>query len=143
MSGEFKLGESILEHFVINLLLYVRRREICEALHKFAEPYITNSLLTCAILARAILDYVPPFFDFTKFRELAANLSNNRSLKQQLGNLEGSTRKLADSVLHKPIGHKFIAINKTSVDCKQSLDALLREYILRLESNEIGQKIKD
>lgn len=104
----------------------LKLNEMCEELNK---TYATDCYLAVAMLVRAILDHVPPIFECNSFVEVVNNYKGSKSLKQSLGNLENSLRKIADAHLHGQIREKETLPNKTQVNFSRDLDVLLAEIV--------------
>lgn len=87
-------------------------------------------------LVRAIIDHIPPIFNYKNFSEVANNYSapgKARSFKPSMDHLENSMRKISDSFLHSQITKSETLPNEMQVDCKRDLDVLLEEVIRTLK----------
>jgi Sec-independent protein translocase protein TatA len=59
------------------------------------------------MLARALLDHIPPIFGFHTFPDLASQYGGGgKSFKECMNHLENSSRKIADAHLHSQIRKK-------------------------------------
>ena len=67
--------------------------------------YITGNYLTCTILARAVLNHIPPIFGQTNFRNVVASFSVNPYTRKNdnLETLEQGLRKIGDLHNHDMI----------------------------------------
>lgn len=81
------------------------------------------------LLARAIMDHVPPIFGYSKFSEVANNYKGSKSFKESMKHLEESCRKIADQHLHCQIRKSEVLPNKTQIDFKNDIDVLLAEIV--------------
>jgi hypothetical protein len=97
---------------------------LCEEINKC---YRVGCYFAVAMLVRSILDHVPPIFGQKTFAEVANNYKGARSFKEAMHNLDGSSRKIADSFLHVQIRAKEVLPNKTQVNFSNNLDVLLSE----------------
>jgi hypothetical protein len=97
---------------------------LCEEINKC---YKMECYFAVAMLVRSILDHVPPIFGQKTFTEVANNYKEARSFKEAMHNLDGSSRKIADSFLHVQIRAKEALPNKTQVNFSNNLDVLLSE----------------
>ncbi len=95
---------------------------LCDELNNsFAE----ECYFATAMLARAILDHVPPLFGFKNFVEVAN--SRSKSTKASLLNLSNSLRNIADSHLHLQIRRSESLPTARQVDFATDMDVLLSE----------------
>jgi len=94
--------------------------------------YQNNCYFGVILLARAIMDHVPPIFGCSKFSEVANNYKGSKSFKESMKHLEESCRKIADQHLHCQIRKSEVLPNKTQIDFKNDIDVLLAE-IVRIE----------
>jgi len=100
--------------------------ELCEELN------VCNSngcYLAVAVLARALLDHIPPIFGASTFSEIANNYKGTRSFKDSMQHLDNSCRKIADAHLHVQIRKNEVLPNKTQVNFSNDLDVLLAEIV--------------
>lgn len=86
------------------------------------------------MLVRAILDHIPPIFQYNKFSEVANNYEGGKSFKESMERLDNSSRKLADGYLHNKIRVKEILPNETQVNYSNDIDLLLSEIIRLISS---------
>jgi hypothetical protein len=92
-----------------------------------------NLVLAPPMLVRAILDHVPPIFGCKSFSEVANNCPGSKSFKGAMNQLENTSRKIADSVLHTQIRKKEALPTETQVDFRNGLDMLLQEIVRLLK----------
>ena len=98
-------------------------------LEELNQNYRMNNFLSVAMLARAIIDHVPPLFGCATFSEIANNYAGSQSFKGSMGSLSTSLRKIGDSHLHTQVRKKEILPNKNQVDFSNDLDVLLAEVV--------------
>lgn len=103
--------------------------ELCRELNVC---YAGGSYLAVAMLARALLDHVPPIFGVTKFSEIANNYKGPGSFKESMLHLENSCRKIADAHLHVQVRKKEVLPTKTQVNFASEVDLLLGEIVTLL-----------
>lgn len=85
--------------------------------------------ISTAALVRALLDHIPPVFDKHSFSEVATSDLGSRSFKESAKNLQESSRKIADGLLHTKIRAKESLPTATQVDFSQAVDVLLGEVV--------------
>jgi len=93
------------------------------------EAFSNNCYLSCALLARSIIDHLPPIFGHKTFGEVCSNYKGSKSVKESITNLQKSLRKIADNHLHTQIRKKDILPTKTQVNFSNDLDVLLGEVV--------------
>ena len=103
----------------------------CEELNS---AYASGNFYSCAMLTRAIIDHVSPLFGGTDFKSIVANWPKG-AVKTQLQHLDSVAKQLGHIVLHTQIGSELTKVSHTSIDCKQALDALLRECLRKLQTS--------
>jgi hypothetical protein len=89
--------------------------------------------LSIAMIARTIINHVPPVFGFKTFSEVTNNWSGGRSFKELMERLDSSLRKVADTHLHKPISKSESLPQFTQVNFMAEMDVLLAEVFTRLK----------
>ena len=100
---------------------------LCEELNL---AFATESYLSMPMLTRAIMDHIPPIFEFKTFKELSNNYGGGgKSFKDQMEHLDKSSRKIADGFLHTPIRKSETLPTITQVDFSNIIDTLLGEII--------------
>ncbi|MEP7246106.1 MAG: hypothetical protein ABI885_20830 [Gammaproteobacteria bacterium] len=97
---------------------------LCEELNSAHESELW---MACAMLARGILDHIPPIFGCANFGAIANNLPAAQSFRQHMQHLDRSLRQVANSHLHVQIRGKESLPTFTQVDFRADLDALLAE----------------
>lgn len=95
--------------------------------------YRNECYFAVAMLARAVLDHVPPFFGHRTFAEVVANYAWGRSRKDAIEHLENAARKVADVHLHANASRSFGLPNQAQVNFGPSLDLLLAEVASLLQ----------
>lgn len=80
-------------------------------------------------LTRALIDHVPPIFNYKTFSEVANNYLGSKSFKGSMKHLESSSRKIADQHLHCPIRKREVLPNQTQVNFSNDIDVLLSEIV--------------
>jgi hypothetical protein len=101
---------------------------LCEELNS---SYSNGNYFSVAMLVRAILDHVPPIFSATKFEEVRAK-HGGQSFKEQMEQLDKSSRKIADAFLHGQVRRKEVLPTNTQVHFAPALETLLGEVTVRL-----------
>jgi len=102
-------------------------------LKELNSSYFNSSYLSIPLLVRAIIDHIPPIFGKEKFAEVCNNYGS-RSFKENMNNLNNSSRKIADSFLHSRIRKQENLPNITQINFRNDLDVLLQE-IVRIKKN--------
>jgi len=90
--------------------------------------YKNDCYLAVTMLARTVLNHVPPIFGYKTFDEVANNYQGG-SFKKSMSHLQNSLRNIADAYLHLPIREKETLPNKTQVNFANDLDVLLAEIV--------------
>jgi hypothetical protein len=103
--------------------------ELCRELNVC---YTNESYLAVAMLARALLDHVPPIFGVNTFSEVANNYKGSRSFREAMSHLDTSCRKIADAHLHVQVRRKEVLPSKTQVNFASDIDLLLAEIVTLL-----------
>lgn len=103
-------------------------KKLLRLLEEINENYSNENYLSVAMLGRAIIDHIPPLFNFTSFNEVSSNYGN-ASFKKNMGHLNISMRSIADNYLHMSIRKNEILPNENQVDFSRELDFLLAEII--------------
>lgn len=96
--------------------------------------FANKSYLSTAMLVRSIMNHVAPVFGFNEFKQVVANYKCPKSTKDTLNNLENSSRKIADSVLHNLIDKNIVLPNSNQVDFSNDVDVLLAEVCKLLKT---------
>ena len=96
---------------------------LCEELNS---SFLNGNFFSTGMLVRAILDHVPPIFEFSKFKEVVAHYGN-QSFKEAMQNLDFLLRKMADDYLHGTVRRHESLPNATQVYFAGPLDRLLGE----------------
>ena len=109
---------------------------ICEELNSCLE---NSNFFAIASLVRTILDHIPPIFNLNTFKEVANNYGG-RSLKRSFQNLENSSRKIADALLHQKIRKSESLPTKVMVDFSSDVDVLLAEIIRIINEKAMPNK---
>lgn len=90
--------------------------------------YANGCYLAVAMIARTVLNHVPPILGYTKFEEVANNYQG-QSFRKSMLHLQNSLRNIADAHLHLPIREKETLPNKTQVNFSNDFDVLLAEIV--------------
>lgn len=97
--------------------------------------YSNRCYFSVIMLVRAMLDHIPPIFQYSKFSEVANNYGKGgKSFKESMERLENSSRNIADGHLHNQIRIKENLPNETQVNYSNDIDLLLSEIIRMLSS---------
>ncbi len=99
----------------------------CEELNL---SYSNECYFAIAMLTRAILDHVSPIFGVKNFSEVANNYKGSKSFNELMQRLDSSSRKIADSYLHRRIRKNELLPTFTQVNFSNELDILLEEIIV-------------
>lgn len=100
--------------------------QLCEELNSAS---LSNNLISPTLIARAIIDHVPPIFGKINFTEVANNYSGPTSFKKSMRILDESLRNIADGNIHGQIRNKEVLPTQTQYDFSQNLDLLLSEIV--------------
>jgi len=100
--------------------------ELCRELNT---SFASGSYLAVAMLARALIDHVPPVFGANTFSEVLTLYEGSRSFKESMTHLELSCRKIADAHLHVQIRGKEVLPTRTQVNFSNDTDVLLAEIV--------------
>ena len=106
--------------------------QLCDEINS---NYSNGNYLSVGMIARTIINHIPPIFDHKTFDQFAANYGGpdeHRSFKKSMKHLNESLRNIADSFLHQTIRNKEILPNENTIDFKQDLDVLLGEIVRKL-----------
>ncbi len=112
---------------------------LCEELNS---NYTSKNYYSIALLTRAIIDHIPPIFNYETFKELANNYKsekNERSFKKQMLHLDNSLRNVGDTSNHSQIRSSEVLPNMTQVDFRSDLDVLLAEIVRVLKNAPTNQ----
>jgi len=101
--------------------------KLIRLLRELNVAYNNEAHFTTGILARSVIDHVPPIFGCTTFAEVANNYTGPKSFKSGMRRLNDSLRSLADSYLHVQIRKIESLPTSNQVDFRAELDALLSE----------------
>jgi hypothetical protein len=101
--------------------------QLCEELNNAS---LAHNLISPSLIARAIIDHIPPIFELKNFSEIANNYSGaTKSFKKSMLNLENSLRNIADGNIHTQIRNKEVLPTRAQIDFTQDLDLLLSEIV--------------
>jgi hypothetical protein len=104
---------------------------LCEELNAC---YRQECYFAVAMLTRAVVDHIPPFFGLRSFSEVVSNYSWGRSRTDAMEHLEKSARKVADVHLHSAAAAEQVLPNRAQVNFGPSLDVLLAEVVKLLRN---------
>jgi hypothetical protein len=110
------------DHYDLRRLL-----KMCEEINS---AWRNGNTISVAMLARGIVDHVPPAFGHENFAQVASQ--GPRSIRGSLQQIEQALRHIADSALHMHIRARETVPTPTQVDFRQSFDVLLGEVVRRL-----------
>jgi hypothetical protein len=103
--------------------------KLCEELN---QCYDAQCFFAVTMLARAVIDHIPPIFGCIEFTEVANNYGGKtacKSFKKSMQNLRNSMKNIADSHLHDRIRSKETLPNQTQVNFSNDFDILLAEVV--------------
>ena len=103
-------------------------KKLIRMLEEINDNYSSGNFLSVSMLGRAIVDHIPPIFQFKTFNEVANNYGTI-SFKKNMSHLNVSMRSIADTYLHSPIRKNESLPNENQVDFSRELDFLLAEII--------------
>lgn len=103
---------------------------LCEELNV---AHANECVMSIAMLARAIVDHVPPIFGMQSFTQVANNYSGSKSFKSSMQRLDQSLRNVADLHLHTQIRARETLPTFTQVDFRADIDVLLSEIVRLLK----------
>ena len=103
-------------------------KKLVRLLEEINDNYAAENFLSVAMLGRAVLDHVPPIFNFRNFNEVANNYGG-ASFKKNMSHLNNSMRSIADNFMHGPITRKEPLPNENQIDFSRELDFLLAEIL--------------
>lgn len=89
-----------------------------------------------SMLLRAIIDHIPPIFNYKDFNEVCNNYNWAKSNKKNILNLQDSLRNISDANLHLQIREKEVLITESQIDFKADLDILLGEIVRIMKKKE-------
>ena len=85
-------------------------------------------ILSIPFIVRAIIDHIPKIKKKKNFGEVCGSYGTY-SFKESMKNLNNSSRKIADSILHSHIRKQENLPNRTQVNFSNDLDVLLQEIV--------------
>jgi hypothetical protein len=97
---------------------------MCEELDDCAK---NGNVHATIFLTRAILDHIPPVFNFKTFTEVASNYGGGISFRRVTERLEKHTREIANIRLHTPIRDKETVPHFEEVNFASELESVLAE----------------
>lgn len=98
--------------------------------------YRTNSFMAVAMLARSVIDHIPPILGVRTFNEVVSNYPGTKSFRKSMEHLNSSLRNVADAHLHVPIRKAETLPTFPQVDFRADLDVLLGELVRVLKSQQ-------
>jgi len=96
------------------------------------DNYQLENYMSVAMIARTILDHIPPIFKLDTFDQVANNygtIDTNKSFKRIMHHLNNSLRSIADKFLHQKIRESETLPTENQVNFSQDLDVLLEEVV--------------
>lgn len=103
-------------------------RKLVQLCDEMNSAHSSHNYISVALLARALIDHVPPIFGQESFGAVVAQYGT-KSFKASMVHLDKSMRKIADDFLHGHIRSRETLPNENTVDVKRDLDVLLGEVI--------------
>jgi hypothetical protein len=107
---------------------------LCEEINS---NYQDQCYMAVALLARTVINHVPPVFGFKTFAEVAANYGGpkaHRSFKTIAQRLENAARDIGDMIAHEVMQPVEALPNPTQIDFTQEFDVLLQEVVRILQA---------
>ncbi|WSH19059.1 hypothetical protein U8Q07_14945 [Rhizobium ruizarguesonis] len=101
---------------------------MCEEINS---AWNSGNTISVAMLARAIVDHVPPIFHQNNFAQVTSQISA-RSIRGSFEHIHTALRHIADSALHLHIRRRETIPAVTQVDFRQSFDVLMSELLRAL-----------
>jgi hypothetical protein len=87
--------------------------------------------MAVALLARTIINHIPPALGHSNFSEVANNYGGDakthKSFKQMAKKLEGAARIIGDLTAHQPMRQVESLPGPSQIDFSQEFDVLLAE----------------
>lgn len=105
--------------------------------HELAECSARGYVHASIMLTRAILDHVPPIFDYGTFSEVANNYGG-RAFKDAMRHLDECGKNIANIHLHTQIQRKHSLPQMVQADFAAPLDLLLSEVVKILSSSPMS-----
>tara|TARA_R110000787_G_scaffold86198_1_gene183778 strand:- start:694 stop:1647 length:954 start_codon:yes stop_codon:yes gene_type:complete len=105
---------------------FVRLIQICKEINANAN---NGNYFALGALIRMLLDHIPPIFGFNTFKEVSVNCQLGKSVSASLRNLENSSRKISDGLLHQKIRRRETLPTLNQVNFSPDIDVLLAEII--------------
>ncbi|MGI8547152.1 MAG: hypothetical protein ACR2M1_07440, partial [Gemmatimonadaceae bacterium] len=97
---------------------------LCEELNVTSRE---GALFAVAFLTRALMDHIPPVFEFRTFADVASQYGGGRSFRAAAEALNEFARRVADLHLHSLIRKNDALPNDTQVNFAPALDLVLAE----------------
>lgn len=111
-------------------------KKLCQLCDELNFAYKNQKYQTTGILVRSIIDHVPPIFGYRNFTAVANNYSskgNVKTFKALMANLDNTSRKIADGIMHSQAREKEALPNQIQIDFRSELDVLLQEVYVILK----------
>lgn len=103
---------------------------LTQMLVELNRAYAGDSFLSCLFLLRAILDHIPPIFNFDSFAKVANNYAGGgKSFRNAMQHLEKSLREMANLFLHAHIQGTEVIPTKAQAEFRADMAFLLSEVI--------------
>ncbi len=133
--ADSEIKSAPLQDSIIKILLTANANapiKLIEHCKAFNTAYENTHYITCAILIRAILDYIPTIFGFENIARLSSQLNGKRTFKDALDQLEQAIRKVADDALHNPANKiEIIKVTKATIDNQTPNLIIVLEIVAR------------
>lgn len=106
--------------------------KLLQYLREVNRSYKEGDFLSCILLLRAVLNYVPPVFGHSTFSQVVSQ--SGRSLKEIFSFLEEGLRKIADLHTHRVIStNEYLPTNSEISPYKPQFEILLQEILIKIK----------
>lgn len=106
--------------------------KLLQYLKEVNRSYKEGDFLSCILLLRAVLNYVPPVFGHSTFSQVVSQ--SGRSLKEIFSFLEEGLRKIADLHTHRVIStNEYLPTNSEISPYKPQFEILLQEILIKIK----------
>ena len=106
--------------------------KLLQYLKEVNKSYDEENFLSCILLLRAVLNYIPPVFGHSTFSQVVSQ--SGRSLKDVFSFLEEGLRKIADLHTHRVISsNEYLPTNSEISPYKPQFEILIQEVIIKIK----------